>query len=116
MSSALGAVIRGCGAYVRQRVEGWRTGSRGSQAFLLLVLLSLVALAVAVGALARVIMPVSLWFLFLMVGTMLLRFLPLVVLVTVLLGVSVWTSVEASFATASRTSALLIFAVATVRK
>ena len=106
--------MRACSAYVRQRVEGWRTGSRGSQAFLLLVLLSLVALAVAVGALARVIMPVSLWFLFLMVGTMLLRFLPLVVLVTVLLGVSVWTSAEASFATASRTSALLIFAVATV--
>lgn len=104
--------MRACGAYVRQRVEGWRTGSRGSQAFLLLVLLTLVALAVSVGALARVVMPVSLWFLFLMLGTMLLRFLPLIVLVTVLLGVSVWTSVETSFATASRASALVIFAVA----
>ena len=59
------------------------------------------------------IVPVSLWFLFLMLGTMLLRFLPLVVLVTVLLGVvACWTSVETSFATASRTSALLILAVA----
>ena len=106
--------MRACGAYVRQRVEGWRTGSRGSQAFLLLVLLTLVALAVALGSLTHLLMPVSLWFLFLMLGTMLLRFLPLVVLVAVLLGVSVWTSAEASFATASRTSALLIFAVATV--
>ncbi|QSR31422.1 hypothetical protein CFI00_13110 [Nocardioides sp. S5] len=105
-------MIRGCGAYVRQRVEGWRTGSRGSQAFLLLVLLALVALAVAVGALARVVVPVSLWLLFLMLGTMLLRFVPLLVLVAVLMGVSVWTSVETSFATASRPSALLIFAVA----
>ena len=104
MSSALGAVIRGCETYVRQRVEGWRTGSRGSQAFLLVVLLTFVAVAVSIGALARVIVPVSLWFLVLMVGTMLLRFLPLVVLVTVLLGVSVWTSVETSFATASRAS------------
>ena len=73
--------MRACGAYVRQRVEGWRTGSRGSQAFLLLVLLTLVALAVAVGALARVVVPVSLWLLFLMLGTMLLRFVPLLLLV-----------------------------------
>lgn len=114
MSSAFGAVIRGCGAYVRQRVEGWRTGSRGSQAFLLLVLLALVALAVAVGAIARVVVPVSLWLLFLMLGTMLLRFVPLLLLVAVLMGVSVWTSIETSFATASRTSALLFFAVAIV--
>ncbi|WP_231251811.1 PP2C family protein-serine/threonine phosphatase [Nocardioides furvisabuli] len=114
MSGTVGAVMRACGAYVRQRVEGWRTGSRGSQAFLLLVLLALVALAVVIGSLLQVIVPVSLWFFFLMLGTMLLRFLPLVVLVTVLLGVSVWTSVETSFAAPSRASALLIFAVAIV--
>lgn len=114
MTNALGTLLRGFSAYVRQRVEGWRTGSRGSQAFLLSVLLGLVALAVAFGFLAEVVMPVSLWFLFLMVGTMLLRFVPLLVLVGVLVGVAFWTSVETSFATASRTSALLIFAVAIV--
>jgi len=108
----MGTVLRGFSAYVQQRVEGWRTGSRGSQGFLLLVLLGLVALAVGIGFLAEVVVPVSLWFLFLMVGTMLLRFVPLLVLVGVLGGVAVWTSVETSFATASRTSALLIFAVA----
>ncbi|WP_157559186.1 PP2C family protein-serine/threonine phosphatase [Nocardioides sp. Soil774] len=112
MSGAFGAVIRGCGAYVRQRVAAWRTGSRGSQAFLLLVLLALVGVAVGIGALAEVVVPVSLWFLFLMVGTMLLRFVPLLLLVAVLSGVALWTSVESSFATASRTSALVIFAVA----
>ena len=105
-------MIRGCGTYVRQRVAAWRTGSRGSQAFLLLVLLALVGLAVGVGVLARVVVPVSLWFLFLMVGTMLLRFVPLLLLVAVLSGVALWTSVETSFATASRASALVIFAVA----
>ena len=112
MSGALGAVVRGCEAYVRQRVQGWRTGSRGSQAFLLLVLLALVAAAVGVGVLAGVVVPVSMWFLFLMVGTMLLRFVPLLFLVAVLAGVALWTSFESSFATASRSSALLIFAVA----
>ena len=112
MSGALGAVVRGCEAYVRQRVQGWRTGSRGSQAFLLLVLLALVAAAVGVGVLAGVVVPVSMWFLFLMVGTMLLRFVPLLLLVAVLAGVALWTSLESSFATASRSSALLIFAVA----
>ena len=36
------SLVRGVSTYVRQRVDGWRTGSRGSQAFLLLVLLGLV--------------------------------------------------------------------------
>jgi hypothetical protein len=97
---------------VQQRVEGWRTGSRASQAFLLFLLLGLVALALAVGALARVIVPVSLWFLFLMVGLILLRFVPLLLLVLVLGAVAFWTSIESSFVSASRYSALLIFFVA----
>lgn len=111
MSNALRSLLRGSSAYVQQRVEGWRTGSHGSQAFLLVVLLGLVALAVGLGMLAERVVPVSLWFLFLMLGTMLLRFVPLLILVAVLAVVAFWTSVETSFATASRTSALLIFAI-----
>ena len=103
--------MRGFSTYVQQRVEGWRTGSRASQAFLLFLLLGLVALALAVGALARVVVPVSMWFLFLMVGTMLLRFVPLLLLVMVLGVVAFWTSIETSFVSASRYSALLIFGV-----
>ena len=114
MASALRTLLRGFFAYVQQRIDGWRTGSRGSQGFLLLVLLGLVALAVGVGYLAERVVPVSLWFLFLMLGTMLLRFVPLVLLSAVLAGVAFWTSVETSFAAASRTSALLIFALAVV--
>ncbi len=103
--------MRGFSTYVQQRVEGWRTGSRGSQAFMLTIMLALVALAVGIGALVERVVPVSLWFLFLMLGTMLLRFLPLVVLGLVLMGVAWWTSVQSSFATASRGAALVIFAI-----
>lgn len=114
VSNAWRTLKRGSSTYVQQRVAAWRTGSRGSQAFLLTVLLGLVALAVGVCALLEVIVPVSLWFLFLMLGMMLLRFVPLILLVAVLAAAALWTSVETSFAAASRTSALLIFAVALV--
>ncbi|WP_299931617.1 PP2C family protein-serine/threonine phosphatase [uncultured Nocardioides sp.] len=111
MSNALGSVARGITSYVQQRVEGWRTGSRASQAFLLLVLVLLVGVAVGIGALAQVVVPVSLWFLFLMLGLMLLRFVPLLLL-TVVLGVAAfWTSVETGFSTPSREAALAILAV-----
>jgi hypothetical protein len=111
VSNALGSVARGITSYVQQRVEGWRTGSRGSQAFLLLVLVALIGVAVGIGALAQVVVPVSLWFLFLMLGLMLLRFVPLLLL-TVLLGVAAfWTSVETGFSTPSREAALVILAV-----
>ena len=52
-----------------------------------------------------------LWFLFLMLGTMLLRFVPLLVLGLVLVAVAWWTSVESSFESARRSTALVIFAV-----
>jgi len=104
-------VARGITSYVRQRVEGWRTGSRGSQAFLLLLLVALVGVAVGIGALAHVVVPVSLWFLFLMLGLMLLRFVPLLVLIGVLVAAAVWTSLETGFSTPSREAALVILAV-----
>ena len=111
MSNALGSVLRGLSTYVRQRVEGWRTGSRGSQAFLLLVLVGLVGLAVVVGAVADVAVPVVLWFLFLMLGTMLLRFVPLLLLVVVLVGAATWTSVDTDFARGNKSAALVILGV-----
>ena len=114
MSSALGSVARGITSYVQQRVEGWRTGSRGSQAFLLLVLVSLVGIAVGIGELAQVVVPVALWFLFLMLGLMLLRFVPLLLLTAVLVAAAVWTSVETGFSTPSREAALVILAVGVV--
>lgn len=112
MSNALGTLLRGFSAYVQQRVDGWRTGSRASQAFLLLVLVGLVGLAVGGASLADAVLPTSLWFLFLMLGMMLLRFVPLLLLVVVLVGVAIWTSVEVGFSESSGLSALLILCVA----
>ncbi len=112
VSSAVGTVLGGVSSYVRQRVAGWRTGSRGSQGFLLAVLVAMVATTTLLGAAVQVVVPVAMWFLFLMVGTMLLRFVPLLVLALVLGAVSVWTSLDTDFATASRTSALTIFGLA----
>lgn len=111
MSNALSSVARGITSYVQQRVAGWRTGSRGSQAFLLLVLLSCVGAAVVIGALAHVVVPVALWFLFLMIGLMLLRFVPLLLLTAVLVAAALWTSVETGFTTPSREAALVILGV-----
>ena len=111
MSNALRSVARGITSYVQQRVAGWRTGSRGSQAFLLLVLLSCVGAAVVIGALAHVVVPVALWFLFLMIGLMLLRFVPLLLLTAVLVAAALWTSVETGFTTPSREAALVILGV-----
>ena len=51
----MGTVLRGITSYVQQRVEGWRTGSRGSQAFLLLVFVALVGAAAGIGELAQVV-------------------------------------------------------------
>lgn len=111
MSNALSNVPRALSAYLRTHAERWRTGSRGSQAFLLLVLTALVALAVILGDLAAVVLPVALWFLFLMVGLMMLRFVPLVMLTVVLSAAAVGTSVGNDFKTGSRALALSVFAV-----
>lgn len=112
MSNALGSVLRGFATYVQQRIDGWRTGSRASQMFLLVVLVAMICLTVLLGLLVEVIVPVAMWFLFLMVGTMLLRFVPLLLLAVVLGVVSVWNSMQTDFATPSWASALVIFALA----
>lgn len=112
VSSAVGSVLRGVASYVQQRVDGWRTGSPASQAFLLGVLVTMVALTTLLGALVEVVVPIVMWFLFLMVGTMLLRFVPLLLLALVLAVAAVWTSLETDFAPSSRESALVIFGLA----
>jgi hypothetical protein len=114
VSKALGSVLRGCVTYVQQHADNWRTGSRGSQMFLLLVLVAMVAITILLGASVEVVVPVAMWFLFLMVGTLLLRFGPLIVLVTVLVVVAWETSHTSSYAPASRSTALVIFGFAIV--
>ncbi len=106
--------MRGFSTYVQQRVDGWRTGSRASQAFLLVLLIAAIGAAVGLGALADAVVPTSLWFLFLMLGLMLLRFVPLLVLTAVLYGVAVWSSVATGFERGGGRPELWIFVVAAI--
>ncbi len=97
-------------AYVQQRVDGWRTGSRRSQSFLLLVLLGLIVVLVAAIEVNSDAVPLAAWFLFLMLGVMLLRFVPLLALAASVLAAGFWSSGQGG-ATQSR-AGLVILVVA----
>lgn len=66
--------------HVHDRVESWRTGSRGSQVYVLCLLLGGSAASFAAAWAAPELVPVTVWFVWLLLGVLLLRTLPLVVL------------------------------------
>jgi hypothetical protein len=66
--------------YVRDRVDAWRTGSGQSQLYVLTVLLSGVAVSFGVSVWDYRLMPLTAYFVWLLLGMLTLRFLPLVVL------------------------------------
>ncbi len=94
MSNAWRALLLGFSGYARQRVDGWRTGSRASQTFLLGILVGLVVLSLLPTLLLDASVPTTLWFLYLLTGVMLLRFIPLLALTVLVIGAAVWSSVE----------------------
>ncbi|MCK9824011.1 serine/threonine-protein phosphatase [Nocardioides cavernae] len=114
MSSARGSMVRGFSSYVQQRVEGWRTGSRGSQMFLLSLLIGMVVLSMAPVLVAGTAVPVSLWFLYLMLGVMLLRFGPLLILTPCVIAAAVWSSVESGLVGERAVLGLLILSLGAV--
>ncbi len=65
---------------VNQRVAAWRTGSRSSQALALAVLLAGVAGSLVVSLVDYDLMPLTAYFVWLLLGMLLLRFVPMVVL------------------------------------
>jgi hypothetical protein len=71
------------GDYVTERVRRWRTGSRESQVYVLSVLLGGVALSFLVSWNAYEWMPLTAYFVWLLVGMLLLRFVPLTLLAVV---------------------------------
>ncbi|MDQ4053763.1 MAG: serine/threonine-protein phosphatase [Actinomycetota bacterium] len=71
------------GDYVTERVRRWRTGSRESQAYVLGVLLIGVALSFVVSWNAYEWMPLTAYFVWLLAGMLLLRFVPLTLLAVV---------------------------------
>ena len=77
-----GAPTRSAG-YVADRVRSWRTGSRESQAYVLGVLLGGVTLSFLVSWNAYEWLPLTAYFVWLLVGMLLLRFVPLALLAVV---------------------------------
>lgn len=71
--------------HVHARAEGWRTGSRESQAYVLGVLLGASAVCFAASWMAYDLVPLTVWFVWLLLGVLLLRTLPLVLLSAVIL-------------------------------
>jgi hypothetical protein len=67
-------------SHVHDRVEGWRTGSRESQAYVLCLLLGASAVSLVATWVAPDLVPVTVWFVWLLLGVLLLRPLPLVLL------------------------------------
>ena len=76
--------------YLRARVDAWRTGSRESQVYVALVLLVLIGLSFVVSVLAPAWMPLSAYFVWLLVAMLVLRFewLLVVAAVNALAGVA----------------------------
>ncbi|MEP7736045.1 PP2C family protein-serine/threonine phosphatase [Nocardioides sp. 31GB23] len=68
--------------YVQDRVDGWRSGSPASQRYVAVVLLVLLTLTLVVSSFAYWLAPVGPVFVWLLVGMLLLRFRPLVLVTT----------------------------------
>jgi hypothetical protein len=83
MGGAARGVLTRSGGYVRERVRRWRTGSRESQAYVLSVLLVGVAVSFVVSWNAYQWMPLTAYFVWLLAGMLVLRFLPLALLAAV---------------------------------
>lgn len=75
-----GTITSRLSRYAHDRVLGWRTGSRQSQLLALAVLLLGVAVSFAVSLTNYDMMPVTTYFVWLLLGMLLLRFRPLLVL------------------------------------
>jgi hypothetical protein len=73
-------VLRRLTAHLNSRVASWRTGSSGSQTYVLCVLLLLVAGTFTVSWTAYDVVPLTVWFVLLLLGLLLLNLVPLLLL------------------------------------
>ena len=112
MSNAIASLRRGLNSYVQQQVDGWRTGTRGSQVFVTTILVTLIGLAVAVILVFGDVVPMALWVVLLMLGVMLLRFLPLLLVTVVVLAAATWAATRLGFDQPRVVSSLVILALA----
>ena len=86
-------MLSGLRRYVDDPIATWRTGSPQSQALTLLALLLGVSLCFVVSVLAYPLMPMTAYYIWLLLGMLLLRFRPLLVL-SVVTGTAAITAVS----------------------
>ena len=94
VSTALGTVPRRVASHVHDRVEGWRTGSRASQVYVLCVLLGVSGVSLVASWVAHGLVPFTVWFVWLLLGVLLLRTLPLLLLSGVVLAAASATTLH----------------------
>lgn len=104
----LGAAVN---AYLGDRVGRWRTGSRSGQRFALSVLLGCVAVCFAISLYDYETMPLTTYFVWLLLGMLVLRFRPLVVLSAAASGAGVVAILVNGPTTPAQVSALVALAV-----
>lgn len=80
VSDVLGSAVRWVSAHVRERAQSWRTGSRSSQVYVLCVLLVSTTVSLVPAWVAFDATPSALWVVWLLVGVLVLRSVPLTVL------------------------------------
>lgn len=97
MSSSLTEALRHVTTHVQARFDGWRTGSSGSQVYVLCLLLALVAATFVASWYTEDLVPVSAWYLWLLLGMLVLRFIPLTVLCATVLVASALVSTHVGF-------------------
>lgn len=112
MQASRGTWSRRLSRYAHERVLGWRTGSRQSQVLALAVLLVGVLVSLVVSLVDYDVMPLTTYFVWLLLGMLLLRFRPLVVLTTVTSAAAVTAMLSSDLDfTGARISGLVSLAV-----
>lgn len=112
--NAVASLQRGLSSYIQQQVDGWRTGTRGSQVFVTTILESLIGLAVAVTLVFGDVVPMALWVVLLMLGVMLLRFVPLLLVTVTVLAAAFWAAARLGLDQPRVVSSLVILALAAI--
>ncbi len=101
------------GAYVDDRVRSWQSGSHEGQVTVLLILLCCVGAAFAVSWNAYAWMPLTTYFVWLLVGMLLLRFVPLVLLSATVVVAAVIAMVHDGPLTGGRVIAVVSMVIVT---
>ena len=104
---------RGAG-YLNARVAAWRTGTRKSQVQVALVLLGIIAVSFVVSVVAPEWMPLAVYFVWLLIAMMLLRFRPLRMVATANAVAAVVALAISGPVTASDAIAMAAFVIATL--